>query len=192
MRRNRGRHTFDPGPKTLSTDKKLVSKPYELTNLLPLAQVLQLLLASTEAEEEVRGVLAECLGHLTLLDPGRTLPALQAAAAGESAAARAAVVTAVKHAVVEAPHAVGRAAAGCAAGVSGGGSRTPTGARPACWSPAVATGTLATRGEHTAYPLQRIPPDRSPRCSQDADHHMPAHRARVNHLLASASVVRDR
>ena len=69
-------------------------------------QVLQLLLASTEAEEEVRGVLAECLGHLTLVDPGAALPALQAAAAGDSPAARAAVVTAVKHAVVEAPNAV--------------------------------------------------------------------------------------
>jgi len=68
--------------------------------------VLQLLLASTEAEEEVRGVLAECLGHLALLDPGNTLPALQSAAADGSPAARAAVVTAVKHAVVDAPHAV--------------------------------------------------------------------------------------
>ena len=69
-------------------------------------QVLQLLLASTEAEEEVRGVLAECLGHLALLDPANTLPALRSAAADGSPAARAAVVTAVKHAVVEAPHAV--------------------------------------------------------------------------------------
>ncbi len=68
--------------------------------------MLQLLLASTEAEEEVRGVLAECLGHLALLDPANTLPALQSAAADGSPAARAAVVTAVKHAVVEAPHAV--------------------------------------------------------------------------------------
>ena len=61
------------------------------------AQVLQLLLASTEAEEEVRGVLAECLGHLALLDPGETLPSLQAAAAGDSPAARAAVRTAAFH-----------------------------------------------------------------------------------------------
>ena len=70
------------------------------------AQVLKLLLESTEAEEEVRGVLAECLGHLALLDPGTALPALQSVAADGSPAARAAAVTAVKHAVVEAPHAV--------------------------------------------------------------------------------------
>jgi hypothetical protein len=68
-------------------------RPTEI--LFRLAQVLQLLLASTEAEEEVRGVLAECLGHLALLDPGDTLPALQTAAAGDSPAARAAVRTAV-------------------------------------------------------------------------------------------------
>ena len=40
-------------------------------------QVLQLLFSSCETEEECRNVVAECLGHLALLYPSKTLPLLQ-------------------------------------------------------------------------------------------------------------------
>ena len=69
-------------------------------------QVLQLLLSSTEAEEECRGVVAECLGRLALLSPAAVLPPLLAAAAAPSAATRVTAVTAAKHMVLDAPHSV--------------------------------------------------------------------------------------
>jgi len=40
-------------------------------------QVLQLLFNSCETEEECRNVVAECLGHLALLYPSKTLPLVQ-------------------------------------------------------------------------------------------------------------------
>ncbi len=40
-------------------------------------QVLQLLFSSCETEEECRNVVAECLGHLALLYPSKTLPLVQ-------------------------------------------------------------------------------------------------------------------
>ena len=68
-------------------------------------EVLNLLLASAEsADEEVRAVAAECLGHLALLHGDTVLPALEAGAASPSPLLRAAAVTAVRHAVPSAPH----------------------------------------------------------------------------------------
>lgn len=69
-------------------------------------QVLSLLLASCDGEEECRNVVAECLGHLSLLAPDRVVPVLQRQAAQGSAPTRAVVVTAVRHAVVDRPHSV--------------------------------------------------------------------------------------
>ena len=60
-------------------------------------QVLALLLASCEGEEECRNVAAECMGRQALLAPEETVAALRARLASPSAHVRAAVVTAVKH-----------------------------------------------------------------------------------------------
>lgn len=49
-------------------------------------------------------MVAECLGHLALLDGPGVLPALQAASGTASGNVRTVVATAVKHMVVEAPH----------------------------------------------------------------------------------------
>lgn len=69
-------------------------------------QVLQLLLAHCESEEECRNVVAECLGHLALLHAEQVLPPLQAQAGAASASMRAAVVTAVKCMLLPQPHAI--------------------------------------------------------------------------------------
>lgn len=68
------------------------------------AQVLRLLLANCEVEEECRNVVAECMGHLALLFPAEVLPALLQRHSDPSPSARAAAVTAVKAAVVPEPH----------------------------------------------------------------------------------------
>ena len=67
-------------------------------------QVLRLLLANCEVEEECRNVVAECMGHLALLFPAEVLPALQQRQMDPSPSVRAAIVTAVKYAVVPQPH----------------------------------------------------------------------------------------
>lgn len=69
-----------------------------------MVQVLRLLLAHCESEEECRNVVAECLGHLALLHPSQVLPSLQEQAGAASPSARAAVVTAVKSMLLPQPH----------------------------------------------------------------------------------------
>ena len=71
-----------------------------------LVQVLGLLLQSCDSEEECRNVVAECLGHLALLAPPQIVPVLQQRAGAGSAPMRATVVMAVKHTLVDQPHAV--------------------------------------------------------------------------------------
>jgi hypothetical protein len=68
-------------------------------------QVLQLLLASCEGEEDVRGVVAECLGHTALLAPGPVLGMLRGRLGDASAAVRAAVAAAPRAMVVRSPSA---------------------------------------------------------------------------------------
>lgn len=71
------------------------------------AEVLQLLLgAAGESEEECRAVVAECLGSLALLNAGLVLPALRSQLASPSGETRTAVVAAVRHTFVDAPHPV--------------------------------------------------------------------------------------
>lgn len=67
-------------------------------------QVLQLLLASVEREEECRAVVAECLGHLALLAPDDTLGALRQQLGADAPEARAVAVTALKHASIDRAH----------------------------------------------------------------------------------------
>jgi hypothetical protein len=62
-----------------------------------LAQLLQLLLAIPHTEEEVRSVLAECLGRLATLYPEPVLAALQQQQAAEAADKRSVAVGAIKH-----------------------------------------------------------------------------------------------
>jgi cullin-associated NEDD8-dissociated protein 1 len=69
-------------------------------------QILGLLLASCGAEEECRNVVAECMGHLALLFPAEVLPVLVQHQSDASPSMRAAVVTALKAAVIPAPHLV--------------------------------------------------------------------------------------
>ncbi|KAL4425586.1 hypothetical protein ABPG75_009602 [Micractinium tetrahymenae] len=71
------------------------------------AEVLQLLLgAAGESEEECRAVVAECLGSLALLNGNLVLPALRRQLTSQSAETRTAVVAAVRHTFVDAPHPV--------------------------------------------------------------------------------------
>lgn len=62
--------------------------------------MLQLLLGSCEGEEDVRGVVAECLGHTALLAPGPVLGMLRSRLGDASAAVRAAVAAAPRAMVV--------------------------------------------------------------------------------------------
>ncbi|XP_049773388.1 cullin-associated NEDD8-dissociated protein 1 [Schistocerca cancellata] len=57
-------------------------------------------------EEGTRNVVAECLGKLTLIDPGVLLPQLQKSLASESALMRTTVVTAVKFTISDQPQAI--------------------------------------------------------------------------------------
>ena len=52
------------------------------------AQVLSLLLASCEGEEECRSVVAECMGPLALLNPPQVWPPASCLAAGLSLSAQ--------------------------------------------------------------------------------------------------------
>ena len=72
--------------------------------LCMVVQVLRLLLANCNVEEECRNVVAECMGHLALLYPLQVLPALQQRQSASEASTRAAIVTAVKFAIVPEPH----------------------------------------------------------------------------------------
>lgn len=63
-------------------------------------QVLQLLLGSCEGEEDVRGVVAECLGHTALLAPGPVLAVLRGRLADPSPAVRATVAATPRGMVV--------------------------------------------------------------------------------------------
>eukprot|EP01089_Gocevia_fonbrunei_P000539 TRINITY_DN10551_c0_g1_i1.p1 TRINITY_DN10551_c0_g1~~TRINITY_DN10551_c0_g1_i1.p1 ORF type:complete len:321 (-),score=110.51 TRINITY_DN10551_c0_g1_i1:65-1027(-) len=76
--------------------------------LLPhIDPVLLLLFENTESEEEgTRNVVAECLGKFTLLSPKQLVPALQERIGSTSANTRSTVVTAVKFAITDKPHAV--------------------------------------------------------------------------------------
>ena len=51
-------------------------------------------------------MVAECLGHLALLAPPQVVPVLQQRAGAGAAPMRATVVMAVKHTIVDQPHAV--------------------------------------------------------------------------------------
>ncbi|KAK9816878.1 hypothetical protein WJX72_006469 [[Myrmecia] bisecta] len=66
-------------------------------------QVLALLLGNSESEEECRLVVAECAGHLALLDPG-LLPRLHALTRHASPNMRTIVVQAAKYCVQDKPH----------------------------------------------------------------------------------------
>ena len=55
-------------------------------------QVLQLLLQSTEGEDECRQVVAECLGHIALLHTDKVLPVLLQQAQVRATGANAATV----------------------------------------------------------------------------------------------------
>jgi cullin-associated NEDD8-dissociated protein 1 len=76
--------------------------------LLPyLDSILQLLFDNTECDEEgARTVVAKCLGKLALISPAQLLPALQKRVSEGSTLTRATAVTAVKYAIVDAPHEV--------------------------------------------------------------------------------------
>ncbi|MEW5303601.1 MAG: hypothetical protein WDW36_006278 [Sanguina aurantia] len=74
-------------------------------------QVLSLLLGNVEGEEECRNVVAECLGRLALLHPQPVLAALSQRVKAPSANMRSVVVSAIRYAVVDKPHAVDAALA---------------------------------------------------------------------------------
>lgn len=64
-------------------------------------EALQLLFSSCETEEECRNVVAECLGHLALLYPSKTLPLLQQQSQTPSDHMRTVVVMAMKFTIVD-------------------------------------------------------------------------------------------
>ncbi|DBB08467.1 hypothetical protein WJX82_000009 [Trebouxia sp. C0006] len=69
-------------------------------------EVLQLLFSSCETEEECRNVVAECLGHLALLYPSKTLLLVQQQSQVQSEHMRTVVVMAMKFTLVDSPHPV--------------------------------------------------------------------------------------
>ncbi|KAF2879367.1 hypothetical protein ILUMI_26814 [Ignelater luminosus] len=64
----------------------------------------QLLLHCQSPEEGIRGVISECLGKLTLMDPTRLLPELEEHVKNASPIMRAVVVLAIKYTIVEQDH----------------------------------------------------------------------------------------
>lgn len=69
-----------------------------------LEKILLLLFSHCESEEEgVRNVVAECLGKLALIEPGKLVPALLARCRSPSAFTRATVVIAIKYTILERP-----------------------------------------------------------------------------------------
>ncbi len=69
-------------------------------------QIMQLLLANCEADEECRNMVAECLGHLALLNPQKLVPFLRAQTQAGSANVGIVVVLAARFMVSEQPHPV--------------------------------------------------------------------------------------
>eukprot|EP00250_Pteridium_aquilinum_P018481 c24109_g1_i1 orf=324-4016(+) len=69
-----------------------------------LEKILSLLFSHCESDEEgVRNVVAECLGKLALIEPGKLVPALLARCTSPSAFTRATVVIAIKYTILERP-----------------------------------------------------------------------------------------
>ncbi|XP_052204710.1 cullin-associated NEDD8-dissociated protein 1 [Diospyros lotus] len=67
-------------------------------------KILNLLFNHCESEEEgVRNVVAECLGKIALIEPGKLIPALKERTTSQAAFTRATVVIAVKYSIVERP-----------------------------------------------------------------------------------------
>lgn len=67
-------------------------------------KILNLLFNHCESEEEgVRNVVAECLGKIALIEPGKLIPALKVRTTSPAAFTRATVVIAVKYSIVERP-----------------------------------------------------------------------------------------
>ncbi|XP_020253052.1 cullin-associated NEDD8-dissociated protein 1 isoform X3 [Asparagus officinalis] len=67
-------------------------------------KILNLLFNHCESEEEgVRNVVAECLGKMALIEPGKLIPALKVRTTSPTAFTRATVVIAVKYSIVERP-----------------------------------------------------------------------------------------
>ncbi|XP_022929375.1 cullin-associated NEDD8-dissociated protein 1 [Cucurbita pepo subsp. pepo] len=67
-------------------------------------KILNLLFNHCESEEEgVRNVVAECLGKIALIEPGKLVPALKVRTTSPAAFTRATVVIAVKYSIVERP-----------------------------------------------------------------------------------------
>ncbi|XP_022976335.1 cullin-associated NEDD8-dissociated protein 1-like [Cucurbita maxima] len=67
-------------------------------------KILNLLINHCESEEEgVRNVVAECLGKIALIEPGKLVPALKVRTTSPAAFTRATVVIAVKYSIVERP-----------------------------------------------------------------------------------------
>jgi len=84
------------------------SAPAGIAALTPhLESVLRLLFENTQSEEEgTRNVVAECLGKLCLINPTQLIPALRERIKDQSPQTRSTVVTAVKFAITDKPHAV--------------------------------------------------------------------------------------
>ncbi|XP_019191103.1 PREDICTED: cullin-associated NEDD8-dissociated protein 1 [Ipomoea nil] len=67
-------------------------------------KILHLLFNHCESEEEgVRNVVAECLGKIALIEPGKLVPALKERTTNPAAFTRATVVIAIKYSLVERP-----------------------------------------------------------------------------------------
>nr|XP_009762524.1 PREDICTED: cullin-associated NEDD8-dissociated protein 1 [Nicotiana sylvestris]XP_009762525.1 PREDICTED: cullin-associated NEDD8-dissociated protein 1 [Nicotiana sylvestris] len=67
-------------------------------------KILNLLFNHCESDEEgVRNVVAECLGKIALIEPGKLVPALKERISNPAAFTRATVVIAVKYSIVERP-----------------------------------------------------------------------------------------
>lgn len=70
-------------------------------------KILSLLFTHCESEEEgVRNVVAECLGKLALIEPGKLVPALEARTQSPAAFTRATVVIAIKYTIVDRPQSI--------------------------------------------------------------------------------------
>ncbi|KAJ7551601.1 hypothetical protein O6H91_06G021400 [Diphasiastrum complanatum] len=67
-------------------------------------KILALLFTHCQSEEEgIRNVVAECLGKLAILEPGKLVPALKERTLSSSAFTRATVVIAIKYTIVDRP-----------------------------------------------------------------------------------------
>lgn len=71
-----------------------------------LLQALTLLLQCCESEEECRNTVAECLGHLALLNPADVISTIRRNADSPSSSMRSTIVSAIKYTIVDQPNAV--------------------------------------------------------------------------------------